>query len=112
MAPPTALRVFRDLVRRAGIGRGDTMRLLDLAAEARGMPEADALTEEQLQRIHALLDITNSLRVARDQETARVWLTVKDRGALQGYSPVQHMIRNGPTGFAEVQRLAHAFANE
>jgi hypothetical protein len=66
------------------------------------------LTEEQLQRIHALLDITNSLRVARDQETARVWLTVKDRGALQGYSPVQHMIRYGLAGFADVQRLADA----
>ena len=65
MAPPTALRVFRDLVRQAGIGRGDTMRLLDTPAETKGLPEADALTEEQLQRIHALLDITTSLRVDR-----------------------------------------------
>ena len=112
MAPPTALRVFRDLVRQAGIGRGDTMRLLNLAAEGRWMLEADELTEEQLQRIHALLDITTSLRVARNQETARVWLTTKDRGALKGYSPVQHMIRYGLAGFADVRRLAQAFANE
>jgi hypothetical protein len=65
MAPPTALRVFHNLVRQAGIGRGDAMRLLDLTAGAKGLPEADALTEEQLQRIHALLDITTSLRVDR-----------------------------------------------
>jgi hypothetical protein len=38
MAPPTALRVFRDLVRQLGISRGDAMRLLDLSAGRKVCP--------------------------------------------------------------------------
>lgn len=112
LTPAAALRVSRDLVREAGISADDSHRLLGLPPERRALPAPDALTEEQLQRIHYLLDITTSLRAARDQATANDWLTAKDRGALKGYAPVQHMIQHGLKGFAEIRQLADALANE
>ena len=87
-------------------------RLLGFAGDARPLSSASTLTDKQLKRIHYLVEIDTSLRLARDQELARHWLTLKDRGSLQGDSPLAHMVRHGIPGFAFVRRLADGLANE
>lgn len=103
-------KTFWSLMDRWGIADEQALDLID---EPGGMPQSGrrprfSLTADQARRLEYLLDIDTNLNESWGGEDAGKWLARENPGPVfSGRSPLEHMIRHGQPGIADVLRFLH-----
>jgi len=92
------LKTFFRIVEAWGLQEGEGLKLLGLER----LPEASALTVDQLERISHTLGIYKALHTLLNEASADVWIQKPNQAPLFGGRPALDLLKTGTQGFREI----------
>jgi hypothetical protein len=111
---PTALKAYRSLAQRWGLGNSEAASLLGVSGSTwdrikRDGRAAPALSQDQLTRISALTGIFKGLHLLFADAMADRWPRLPNEGPLFGRrTPIEAMVEGGIPSMIEVRRYVDA----